>query len=162
MTVPEQYEAAVAKLTRLDRRLERLRADRLKLSGELDGLRRDHRVACPCGAQNRVGDIELIREEYNGRIDYNDNWVCQTREYFACPSCGDAFNAPKGEPYLDGFGKYVRAVHVWDSDRERAHGRVLELMSPWWDKQKKIEAEERKAREIKAAKKLLRSAGEMP
>lgn len=134
-----------------------------ELSSRLEILRRNLMLSCVCGMATRIGDIELIREEFNGRTDYNDDWNCDVRQFWVCSNCTETNVAPIPDQvhFHDPVGRYFKIVHTWDSDRERCHGRVLELLGPSLKRADERRRKEEQAARLESARRTLREAGEL-
>lgn len=112
----------------------------------LEEAKRNLTIECTCHHHTKVSDIELIVQKsggYQSFDNYDPDWIYHTSTYWVCPKCQTPQAAPDSKgPFIRGFENYVNKVHEWYSDRERCHGRVLELLSTNFDR----EAEREKGR----------------
>jgi len=151
------YDKALAKRNRAKLACKKAN-DKLHIANkELKEAIRDIELVCDCGSIIKVRDIELIEEEFGGY------WSCSEQEniyeykrYFVCPSCSEIKKPLEDEIFVGGFGSYVKIVHKWNSDSQSCHGKVLELLKPYFDKRSKREEKEFIKNKIKEAKHLLK------
>lgn len=137
---------------------------------DLESSKKELEAECDnCHKLTKIKDIELIIQYSNGWVSYADSydgdWYYRTNKFWACPHCTFLNNPPEGlfsnkkcgSDY--GFEHYVKCVHEWYSDNQTCHGRVLELMTPYFEREQKRKKKEERERKIKEAKKILEEEG---
>lgn len=155
------YEYLEKKLNTIRKRRDKLDAEIQSLKSHLKTQKKQMTLACPCGQENKICDLELIKKYSEGwQPCGEDHYVYQESAFFICPHCKYAFDDYTSDVFQQGLAEYVKVVHEWYADRGTPT-RVRELMQPHWDREAKAEQEAKRVRELEAARKLLREAGEL-
>lgn len=154
----EQYRKLLEQVTTLSTQV-------VSVKRLLDEERRKLIIPCKCGAENVVGQIELIDETYGGWFSSSDDeYVYNHKKYFVCNGCMETLQQPEPDDvhFPNGFHAYVKVIHTWNSDRERPGGRIGQLLAHSIEREKHRKAVEAYNSALEQARKLLREAGELP
>ena len=145
-------------------------SDRLQeVNSILEAAKRELDIECAtCHETTKVKDIEIVATMSGGYQSYDHGeWQYRTDKCWVCKHCTTPQSLPsetegpfeKKPPFKYGFDHYVKAVHKWYSDRERCHGRVLQLLGPHLQREDERLRLLEKERKIQEAKKLLADEG---
>lgn len=149
------YETALANYKKAEAAYKKASVKLQDANNVLEESKRTLTFECICGHEIKVSDIELI-VQMSGGHQSDDYWHYNTRKYFVCPKCHNTLSAPENEElFTNGFEKYVKKIHEWYSDRERCHGRILELLTPHFDIEAEREKKETREKKIREARKLI-------
>lgn len=163
----KKYDAVSKQLKAAETRRKKAGERVNDLTKQLDEERKKTVLICECGAELPISNLELIINYTDCHTsycdDYNGNTTYRSEEWIVCPKCTEVFKAPTDYPFEEYYRceKYVKKVHKWHSYMNRCHGRVLELLTPHFERQDKIKREEEKQRKIKEARRVLKEAGEL-
>jgi len=153
------YETALVNQQKAAREYEKASSKLQEANKVLEASKCDLTLECDtCQHKTKVSDIEVIDEMFNGWPDcnYDPVWHYTHRICWVCPMCETPQQPPDDKgPFIRGFKNYVKAVHEWESDRERCHGRVLKLLSTHFKKEAERKKKEDHERKVKEARKLL-------
>lgn len=118
-----------------------------------------HELEIECGSchkTTKIKDIEIINRKSGGWYSSSDDghhyntwtvWVCPHCTEPQCPpSENEGIFSRKEYSFTYSFEHYVKAVYDWYSDSERCHGRVLQLLEPYLDRQEEARAKREKER----------------
>ena len=128
-----QYSSLLLESNKLSERIAGFRA-------LLDEERKRLVIPCKCGADNIVGNIELIEESFGGWFSHSDDeYKYNKKVCFVCCGCAEVLQPPPEDivHFPNGFRWYVKVVHEWNSDRQRPSPRVHELLAPSFEREKK-------------------------
>jgi hypothetical protein len=154
------YETSLVKHKKAATAYEKAAAKLREANEELEASKREIKLGCSsCGHETKVSDIELIVKKFDGWQsfdNYDPDWHYSTRIMWVCPKCTAVLEPPEDKgPFIRGFDKYVKVVHEWYSDSQRCHGRVLELLAPYFKREEEREAKADHERKVREARKLL-------
>lgn len=162
----EQYNQSVQdvldvkdKLKTVENQLKKIIDKNTVLSTDL--VNKQKKLLLQCGHCNNyipVKNVELIIKYHNGYLDGDDDWTYQEDKFWVCTHCNTVLDIPT-DPIYSHFELDVKIIHKWYSDRERLHGRILELLKPHLDKEEAEKNRKYKEQQIKAAQELLRKEG---